>query len=360
VIKKVGSVEIVLDPSNSGWILEKVANRLCLEFSNLGIESKVLPKPDFAASVVLWVQYADKTINLTKVENFTGISSALVTHVDDSFKLSRVRKLYLGGVDLIFMSKEHACTIAELINMQVPPFNILLGSDLAIERDVFKVGIVSKCYPDGRKNEGWLLDFAVRGLLEHVELTIIGTGWEKIVKKLRSLGVSIVLFNDQENPYPEYSEIQDATRGFDLFLNFGFDEGSLGALDAFLLGTDMLISRHGFHIEFGLSDDNYVLNLLDAREKFESKKRIFFDKQQKIRGWTWATTAHDLYYHWDSMKVASDNKFPDPSLNGKIRRIYLFAYLRMFVKTLRRVIVIRAPRKILTLVKLVINRLRGF
>jgi hypothetical protein len=359
VIKKIESVEIILDPSNHGWILEKVADRLCSEFSRLSLSVKVLQKPEFAASVVLWIHYADKTIKLAEVENFSGISSAFVTHVDDSLKLSRVRKLHLGGLDLVFMSKEHACTVAELISIQSSPFNILLGSDFAVARDVFRVGLVSRCYPDGRKNEAWILDFAIQGLLKQVELTIIGTGWEKTVEKLRDLGVSVVLFNDQEKPYPSYSEIRDATRMFDLFLSFGFDEGSLGALDAFVLGTDMLISQHGFHIEFGLSDESYVVNLIDARRKFETKKRIFLEKQQKIRRWTWESTARDLLLHWDSLIVTRDSTFTRQTLDKKIRRTYVLAYLRMFVKTTRRVLLIRAPRKILNLVKLVINKFRG-
>jgi hypothetical protein len=346
VFKNIDSVELILDPSNKEWILGKIANRLEIEFSSLGIKCEVLSKPMYLASVVLWIHYGDKTINFEEIRKYSSLPSSLVTHVDDSLKLARVRKLYSRGLDLVFMSKEHASKIANFIGMDSPPFNILVGSDLAIPKNLFKVGIVSRCYPDGRKNEEWLLDFANQGLLEEVELTIIGTGWGKIVRKLRGLGVLVLLFDDHENRYPEYSEIIDAMQEFNLFLNFGFDEGSMGALDGFLLGKDVLISHQGFHLEFGLSDDNYVLNLPDAREKFRAKKIAFFDKQQRVRGWAWSTMAQDLLNHWES-----DSVLP-PSFTGtrKLGKLFVIESLRMLFKTLRRVFLIRAPRKLWKLI----------
>lgn len=348
MIKKNSSVEIILDPNSQGWILDKISTKLQTEFFALGVNCSVLSKPKYESSVVFWIHYSDKTINFSETRDYKGISSALVTHVDDSLKLARIRKLYLQGIDLVFMSKEHAHNIASSIGMNLPAFNILIGSDLAVPRNIFKVGIVSRCYPDGRKNEHWLLEFATKGLLENVELTIIGSGWGKVIKNLRNLGVSVLVLDGHENPYPIYSEILRAQADFDLFLNFGFDEGSLGALDAFLLKTDLLVSFHGFHIEFNLTEESYVLDLDDACVKFESKKEKFFSDQESLRQWSWSTMAIDLLRHWD---ILSETERISSSHKTGIQQDYVVNYLQMLLKTLRRIFFVRLPRKVSQIVR---------
>jgi hypothetical protein len=353
VFKETNSVEIILDPNSQGWILDKISTKLQTEFSDLGVKCSVLSKPKYDSSVVFWIHYSDKTINFSETRDFKGISSALVTHVDDSLKLARIRKLYLQGIDLIFMSKEHAHNIASSVGMNLPAFNVLIGSDLAVPRSIFKVGIVSRCYPDGRKNENWLLEFAAKGLLENVELTIIGSGWGNVIKNLRSLGVSVLVFDGHENPYPTYSEILRVQANFDLFLNFGFDEGSLGALDAFLLKTDLLVSYHGFHIEFDLKEDSYVLDLDDACAKFESKKSNFFSVQESLRQWSWSTMAIDLLRHWDTL---GEKEQVLSSPKAGVRQVYVQNYLQMLLKTLKRIFLVRLPRKVSQVIRLLIRR----
>lgn len=341
----ISSIEIIVDPGNKGWILEKIANRVCEEFKKLNLIANVRNAPKFDSDVTFWVQFTDKTLSVDSTFLGGNLRSTLVTHVDDAQKLSRVKKLYHSKIDLIFMSKMHASSIANSIGITQLPESVRIGSDLAEQKKNFHIGIVSKCYPDGRKNENWLLDFEKKGLFKNVTLTIIGTGWKSIADKLISKGVDVNLLDNHKNPYPDYDEIIDIQKNFDLFFYFGFDEGSLGALDAYLLGTDLLITNQGFHTSFELSKDSFCENLIDAQQKFELKKAKYYANRELLGDWSWTNTANELLLHW--MKVFEDDLPPvENKLKSRFSWVYLNHYLKLLPKTFLRLMLVRIPQKI--------------
>jgi len=339
------SVEIILDPGNSGWILEKIANRISQKLSEKGCDVRVKHSPEFNTNITFWIQYTDKTLHENLTRNVTNIWCALVTHVDESQKLTKINNLRRAGVNLLFMSNDQAKSISKILKQSYDFPSINIGSDLAEQELVYKVGIVSKCYPDGRKNETWFESFLEKGLLENVTLTIIGTGWDSTVKKLRAKGANIKIYDGVENFYPSYEEIVQIQKSFDLFVYFGFDEGSLGALDAYLLNTDLLITKQGFHLDFEIGEDSFCKDLHDAQNKFSVKKNAYLNSRPNRSVWTWENTAITLLEFWDDFGATNALKIAEKS-SSNLELFFSNAFLRMLPKSLYRFFFIRIPRKI--------------
>jgi hypothetical protein len=342
----INSVEIILDPGNKGWILEKMSEKISNELNQLNCRTVVQSEPKFDTDVTFWIQYTDKTLKNNINNTTTNIRSALVTHVDESYKLFQVKNLYKFGITPIFMSKEHAQVVAKMLNQPNDFLNVHIGSDIAQVKKSFHVGIVSKCHPDGRKNEKWLIDFAKDGLLENVELTIIGVGWGPTVNHLHSRITKINLYDGIENEYPPYDEIIKMQKSFDLFFYFGFDEGSLGALDSYLLGKDLLISKQGFHTEFEIEDSSFFENFFEAKAKFQIKKDVHFNSFPDTNLWTWQNTALQLLEHWVELKSSKNNGSLNP-VNNTSTFYILPKYLNLLPTSLYRLFFVRVPQKIL-------------
>ena len=344
-------IEIILDSGNHGWILEKIAVRLCSQFNSHGIKAEILSAPSDRSNFKFWMQYTDKSLlKYSRINNGTRLS-ALVTHVDDSLKLKNIIDLKKRGVDLIFMSSDHGNKIARDCGFRENFFSVRIGSDL-LDLNEFRIGIVSKSYPDGRKNENWLIELAKKGHLGKSELYIIGRGWGRHVKILRKFGVKVKLFDDEENSYPDYSELVEITKSFDLFIYPGFDEGSMGSLDAYILGLNMLVSRQGFHMEFHLDDSSLFSTYSEFEHKFKSKRNVYAQRQLSLSDWTWESTAEALLEYWFQLRPDSHSRLSLPntsSMLGSPARIR--ALLRMLPRTLYRVLFLRIPTKIIGVLK---------
>jgi hypothetical protein len=295
------SVQIVLHPDQEGWILHKIGQRIKAELELMEVETKIVSDPVGNADVFFWLYYGHSGIvEHAKKNPQIGIRSAFVTHVDDAAKTRKVAKLVNSNVDLVFMSEDHANTVSADLGHE-KFFNILLGSDLASYDAPYRVGIFSKRFPDGRKNEKWLVRLAKEIDLGDVQIIFVGSGWKVIASKLQSLGVSTIRYDDDENKYPEYHEFPDIYRSLDLFLSPGFDEGSMGSLDAFIIGKDMLISRHGFHYELELEEENYLDSYEDLKGKFIVRLDEFRKRRRRARDWSWRNAAIALLDHWNGI-----------------------------------------------------------
>lgn len=332
------SVQLVLHPDQEGWILHKIAQRIKSELERLNVKVKIVGEPEGDADVYFWMYFGHKGISQhLKNNSHTGIRSAFVTHVDDAAKTRKIAKLVNDNVDLVFMSKDHAHTVSTGLGFD-KFFNILLGSDLAQFNEPYRVGIFSKRFSDGRKNEKWLIRLARELDLRDVEIVFVGSGWKDISSKLNALGVSTIRYDDVENKYPNYTEFPELYKSLDLFLSASFDEGSMGSLDAFILGTDMLISKHGFHKELDLNDDNYLDSYDDLKLKFSKRISNFRNRRAKAQEWTWERTCLDLLKHWESLADKRPNSMDLPlqfnasNLDWTTKRKYLSRSFYRFIK----------------------------
>jgi hypothetical protein len=339
------NIEIIVHPGNSGWILEKIALRIAEEFAKKNLVVEVKNEPQFNSDITFWIQFSDKTLNPKLVKEKNSVWSALVTHIDDAETLMRFKSLNSVGIDLVFMSQAHASHISNIVEFTNTPFAIRVGSDVATKNAKYHVGIVSKCFSDGRKNEKWLIHFAESGLLKDVSISIVGAGWQNVVKALREKDIEVHLYDELSSPGLSYTEILKIQKAFDLFFYFGFDEGSLGALDAYLLGTDLLVSNQGFHTEFRINEKSLFSDLSDAKIKFELKKTEFFRGKAEKGDWSWENSATQLLNHWESLLPGDASMFSHTSnIDFKFR--YSISLIKFLPKTLFRFIKIKVPGKI--------------
>ena len=174
--------------------------------------------------------------------------------------------------------------------------------------------------------------------LNDVEFIFVGSGWKGISLELRSLGVQTTRFDDDEKSYPEYSEFPEIYRSLDLFLSPSFDEGSMGSLDAYILGIEMLISRHGFHLELNLNEENYIDSYDDLKLKITDRLDVFRLRRAQAQEWSWGRTSLALLNHWESIEInpkperkVSEN-FVMSNLDWSVKRKYLIRTFYRIIK----------------------------
>ncbi len=345
------SIRLVLDKGNQGWILEKIAIRLQEYISKSGIDCDIAAFPSNDATANFWMQYTDKTLlelirTSTHRTRFKAL--ALVTHVDESFKLARIKQLEESEVGLLFMSDFHANEVRSMLNHQKDFASALIPTDHNQGPRKFRIGLVSKWYPDGRKNESWIIEFAKKGLLDNCEFSVVGHGWEETVSKLRGYGVECRIFNDVEDRIPNYSNIKEYYDYIDLYIYFGFDEGALGSLDAYVFKKDLLVSRQGFHTEFALDENSFIDNKLDAQEKFILKKENFEKWAESLSKWNWNLYVQNIMSFIDiHEKVLGHSNYKTNAYTANMKLLMSSkGYRKMLPRTLRRIFLVRLPRKI--------------
>ena len=348
---EISHIRIILDPGNQGWILEKIAIRLRNQFELNKFKSKIDSVPDEKAQINLWMQYTDKTLISFAKSGLTKCF-ALVTHVDDSFKLARVKLLLDLKVTMIFMSKAHASEVAGMLDINKGFEFALIPSDFNNHIRPFRIGIVSKCYPDGRKNENWLVKFAKDGILKNCEFAVVGEGWEKTIANLRDLGIPCKIYSESNGNVIHYEEIKSFYDTLDLYVYFGFDEGALGSLDAYLFRKDLLVTNQGFHTHFALQDESLVLDYEDAKFKLNQKILNYEVWLDSTLPWTWDFYAKKILsifkrYEVQTATNLSSSNFFRVNLSLLLRNRY---YRTLLPLTLRRVLFVRFPQKIQKLI----------
>lgn len=293
------NIQIILDPIHRGWVIEKLAKKI-IDFWP-GLHAPQLTYfPKIAPSVTHWMHYMNVPANFLKISK--GIHTVQVTHVDSEEKLKHLEKLIHAGAFPIFMSKQHAEEITNKIKSPFKKYLILPGSDLALVGNRKRILISSNYYPDGRKNEKLLTRLAQESRLDSFHFIFIGKSWDQVANSLISAGAEVTIFSPNNPNYPSYDMQIEILRGVDCYLYLGFDEGSLGAIDAYLLGAPMIISRQGFHLEF--TPGRNILLFEDYKD-FKTKILATSERNptnpDETHKWSWYRYAHDYQQVWDTL-----------------------------------------------------------
>jgi hypothetical protein len=281
---------LILSKENDSWIIAKIVDRIGREFRLLGHIVEVSSDYKTGYDYIFWSLFRQVPTN--RIPESLTSEFFLITHVDDSKKLDICRKLIQNGLNPICMSRDSATNISSILGLidRIPW--VTLGSDLAVEHPPrMKILMSSILYPDGRKNAHWLAEGLPAYILDNVEFHFLGRGWDPIVQQIENQG-GIAKFEQNDSLDKETYEV--SLRKFqmsDLVIYTGFDEGSLSVLDAYLLGLDLLVSAQGFHLEFGMSDQNLFTTRAEFYEKFQEKLTNYIQIKSKF---TWSSTAMSL------------------------------------------------------------------
>ena len=299
-------IQIVLDPVHKGWVIEKLAKKIVEHYPRAS-KPRLTYVPSRNIEITHWMHYQNVSPAFLKLSS--GVNTFLVPHVDSQEKQEYLAQLIdLGGIP-IFMSEQHARDVSRALSLPKVAEVILPGSDAAGAQDRLRIVISSNYYPDGRKNEHYLKNLAKDHRLDSFHFTFIGKSWEPVGRELIQSGAEVEYLDPSKSNYLEYKTQLNLIRGYDLFIYLGFDEGSLGALDAFLLGVPLLVTGQGFHLEF---ENNGEIRFFTTYDEFiaqlmESSKR-FRPNSQDTEKWTWYSYATSYRNLWESLMARPERE----------------------------------------------------
>ncbi len=280
--------------NEAGWIIHKFALSVCDELTKMGIEATVSEKYDASAD-----------INHYFFPNHAPVANPqvtfMVTHVDSAEKLSLIQNQTDKGAIGVCMSRE---TRDRLISSGVRPDRLCYinpAQDGMLKPRKVKLGFTNRVYNDSRKREEMILDVCKKIDSDIFEFDIMGTGWESIVSELKTMGFDI-------NYFPEFDKAKynELIKNLDYYCYFGFDEGSMGFLDALAAGIDTIVTPQGYHLDEGI-DITYPVRTIDditnVLLEIQKKKYKAIEFAQKS---TWANYTKKHLEIWKYMLNHND------------------------------------------------------
>lgn len=279
----------IVNYDGGGWILTKFAQRLKEHLSVLGVEAEIGeidPNADINHHIPFHPYMAFEGLNET----------LMITHVDTLQKVELIRSQLETARMGICMSKD---TLNYLARMGIPREKLCYinpAHDGNMQPKKYVIGITHRCYDsyDLRKRATALLDMLEGVNPLYFKFKIMGSGWEKIVVEMQNRGFEVDYFNDFD--YAQYHELVPS---LDFYLYFGFDEGSMGYLDALSAGVKTIVTPQGYHLDVDngidyscCTIDQFTSVLYDLQ--YEREKRI-----ASVADWTWENYAKKHIEIWE-------------------------------------------------------------
>ena len=274
--KEIEYVKLVCQ--ESGWILEKFALRMKEGLEKKGIRAEIGPNVDLAADINHHIAF----------HIYEPISDArdtlMITHVDSLNKVNQLKaQLEVARIG-ICMSRE---TMNYLVSCGIQREKLCYinpAQDGVIKPKKYVLGITHRNYDsmDKRKRISALVDICQQIDPDYFKFMIMGMGWEDVVEQLRKMKFEIDYFPDFD--YVTYGKLISS---LDYYLFWGFDEGSMGYLDALAAGVGTIVTPQGFHLDVpnGITYpcrviSDFVNVLVDLQNK---RKRIV----NSVSEWNW-------------------------------------------------------------------------
>lgn len=270
----------IISPTET-WILNKFAQNMCDELLKMGIEAQISSSFDKSADINHY--FTPNQIGYSEYTKVDSHTTFMITHVDSMMKLQQIVDATQSGGIGVCMSLE---TRDRLIASGVKRNRICYinpAQDGQIKPRKIVLGFTHRLYSDGRKNNSLILDVCEAISPDYFEFHIMGAGWDEIVKKMEEKGFKVVYF-------PEFDKAvyNKLIKNLDYYCYFGFDEGSMGFLDAVSAGVGTIVTPQGYHLDTPFYNITFPVNtlddILDVLHKLETekKKAVKFSEL-----WTW-------------------------------------------------------------------------
>lgn len=263
---------VYIDVTSQNWILEILGDDICKGLEEVGYRCRKGQYDDYDGEDISfhmwWIE--------AEPHPHAKINAVFITHTDDAYKEFKLKKMK-DEFDLFFcMSPEDSRFLIELGFDKAKVFGINLPVRNTYVRPL-SVGIFSRCYPDNRKKEEWLLNFCKSNPNSKlVDFVFIGAGWGDFVKKLSSIGCSFQWHNVSRNMPFEYLYQQLKMTNLDYYIYMGMDGGAMGSYDAYAMGATLCISDDGYHK--GIPDLDYPFS---TEEEFSVQLGLIVDRQRR-------------------------------------------------------------------------------
>lgn len=278
---------LVLHPENDSWIIAKIVERLRIQLTLAGHDAQVKETYADGFDYIFWSHYRNLPVDY--VASIKGREYFFVTHVDDSKKLFLCKTHIEKGLIPICMSEATSQDLKNLLSLSQSPKVMSIGSDIA-PQSINKVKIImsSSIYADGRKNEEWIAEITSQSVLRNSQFLFLGRGWDPVVAQIRNSGGTAFAIDNSVIDSEIYEESLKHFKESDLFIYTGFDEGSLGVLDAYLLNVDLLVSCQGFHTQLKLKPSQLFSTKKEFYEKLELRVEQIWLRNMNQSNFSWS------------------------------------------------------------------------
>lgn len=305
-------VQIISYEDPNTWILGKFARKMSEYLGELKVDVTLARKPDPDADVNHHICYVN-------YEGFSdGINTLMVTHVDSVGKL-RLLKHQLDTADLAVCMSAH--TMQNLQGAGLPGNKICYvnpAHDGVLSPRRLRIGIMTRLYDDGRKNEAAFEAMLDRLPGKDLHFIIMGAGWNSVVDRMCDLGLSVEL-----HPAFDLERYWELMPTLDYYVYFGHDEGSMGFVDAIASGVETIVTPQGYHldVEDGITHPIDTLDdlALTLRKIVENRRR----RVARVSGWSWRNYAEKHLEMWMHIaghgpyrKLAAEKAIPGSSRDG--------------------------------------------
>ena len=262
--------------SDGGWILRKFAIRMQEELKKKGIQADIGKSVDVTAAI-------NHHIAFHEYEPIADYNDTLmVTHIISANELGLLKHQLQVAKLGICMSR---ATMEQLVMMGIPREKLCYinpAQDGVIKPKKYVLGITHRVHEDHRKRSAALLDICDGISPDYFEFIIMGDGWEEIIKEVRKKGFIVTYY--PEFDYDAYIKIIPS---LDYYLFWGFDEGSMGYLDALAAGVGTIVTPQGFHLDArnGITYPcRTIPDFIDALHDLEVKRSRITNS---VSDWTW-------------------------------------------------------------------------
>ena len=282
-------VNIISPDAKDGWIIYKFGKSVYDELIKMNIDAKLSKQFDPSCDINHFftpnaTEYADRG------------TTFMITHVDTAWKVEQIRKATKKGAVGICMSRE---TRDRLIASGIPANRICYinpAQDGQIKPRKITLGFTYRVHSDNRKRDSMVVDICKRINPDFFKFVIMGADWEDIISQIKELGFEVDYYPGFDKQ--KYNELMV---NLDYYCYFGFDEGSMGYLDAVAAGIGTIVTPQGYHLDTECEITYPVTTIdeiVDALEDIENKRK---KNLRFIETWTWSNYAAKHLEIWKYM-----------------------------------------------------------
>jgi hypothetical protein len=307
-----------------GWILEKMAVRLADNLAAWNVVTQISYLPSPQVEINHWMHY------LYLEGGWHGKNTLSITHVDRPAKLHILKKRMKKADMGVCMSR---MTLEQLVLAGIPRQKLCYitpAHDGNVKPKRIVIGITSQIRPDGAKREDVLIQMSQAIRLDAFHFEIIGPNWEKVIPYFLAVGAT-VNYNPgmfMKNNEDHLRIVNERLNSFDYYLYMGWDEGSMGFLDALAAGIPTIVTPQGFHLDI---NNGITYSFTDALDLCAILDKLAQERQSRIdsvSGLTWNEYARQHALVWQAVvagrqeginaSLHNTNKYliPLPNLSG--------------------------------------------
>lgn len=290
--REIMKVNLII-PSDPAWILNKFANEVATELKKRGIDAAISLHYDPSADI-------NHSFLANTCEIANDKTSFMITHIDTAAKEERILNRTKAGAYGICMSKG---TRDQLIAAGVRKDRICYinpAQDGQIRPKKVSLGFMHRVYNDNRKRESMLIDICKLIDNRIFKFIIMGSGWDEIVSEIRKMGFEVEYYPEFEKA--KYNELMV---NLDYYCYFGFDEGSMGYLDAVAAGIGTIVTPQGYHLESDIEITHPVSTIDEIIDVLHNIQERKLKSYKFIEKWTWEKYTDKHIEIWKYMLKAA-------------------------------------------------------